>query len=152
MNDKILEMKMYLMLQETNFANKYQPFFQQAKSWGWFDTQTYLKALMMKEHDKMSIVEKLIFDDMKEIDLMYDEVLMTEQSMGELQEEPEAPFPLVGKFKEQYIAAYNYAMKFRRVEFADTVFCPHAMPGESFDDRLRKLGVDPDEEVRKCIL
>jgi hypothetical protein len=141
---------MYIFYQDKVFNEKYQLFFQQARSWGWYDTQTYLKALMMKEYGKMSIVEKMMYDDMKEMEHMVEEMQMVEESMKEMYQEPKAPFPLVGKFKERFLASYHYAMKFRQVKFADTRFCPRALPEESFDDRLRKMGVDPDEEIRKC--
>jgi hypothetical protein len=143
-------MKIYHMNMQQIFNEKYQIFFQQAKNWGWFSTDTYIKALLMKDHGKMTIVEKLMYQDIKEIDQIYEEIVMIEQSEDPESEEIVAPFPLKGKFKEHFIATVKHARKFRTVKFTDTIFCPHALPEETFTDRLRKSGFDVEGEIQKC--
>jgi hypothetical protein len=143
-------MKMYQFEMQKDFNAKYSIFFQQAVSWGWQNPDLYMKGFLLKEYEKMTIVEKMMYQDIEEMKQVEQEISLVEDTLGDVSQEPEAPFPLVGRFGEEYKAAYKYAMKYRTVKFEDTLFCPRALPEETFYDRLRKIGIDPDEEIAKC--
>jgi len=146
----MLEMKMYVYYQNMLLTAKYQPFLQQALEWGWYSLDGYIKSLLIKDYDKLTTVEKLMYEDMQDIKLIEEEIKLLEDTHYNLIPECIAPFPLVGKFKEQFISSYNYAMKYRRVKFEYTMLCPISIPEETFDDRLRKVGFNIDEEIKKC--
>jgi hypothetical protein len=148
--DKILDMKLYLIFQNNELTAKYFPFLQQALEWGWFSMDGYIKSLIVKDYEKMTTVEKMMYEDIKDIKAIEEEIRLLEDTNKDIMPQEMAPFPLVGKFKDHYIKSWEYNNKFRRVYFEDTILCPYALPQETFDDRLRKLGFDLDEEIRKC--
>jgi hypothetical protein len=145
-------MKMYLIYQNHVLTNKYLPFLRQALDWGWYSMDGYIRSLIVKDYDKMTTVEKMMYEDMQDIKAIEEEIMLLEKASVDLIPTELAPFPLEGKFKEMYLKAWEYNNKFRRAYFEDTILCPYSLPEETFDDRLRKIGVDLDEEIRLCII
>lgn len=62
------------------------------------------------------------------------------------------PFPVEGKLKEELIRLHNHIKKYETFNINDTLLIPHSIPGESFEDRLKKVqGFDIEELKRQCI-
>ncbi len=148
--DKLLDMKLYLLFQSHLLTKKYSPFLQQSVEWGWYSMDGYIRSLMVKDYEKMTTVEKNMYEDMQDIRAMEEEIRLLEDASKNVIPTNLAPFPLEGKFKDMFLKAWDYNNKFRRVYFEDTMLCPYGAPFETFDDRLRKLGFDLDAEIKKC--
>ncbi len=60
-------------------------------------------------------------------------------------------FPIEGKMKEEVERIYNHVLKYEMFDINDTLLVPHAILGESFDDRLKRIqGYDVEELRRQC--
>jgi hypothetical protein len=104
----------------------------------------------------MTFIEKQMSKELKEFDLITEEIEALEELRLRQEQPIWCPFPLKGAFKEEFIRGYNHMMKYKRVYIEDTMLIPYHVPEETFDDRLRKIkGFDLDKELengKKIIL
>lgn len=100
----------------------------------------------------MTFLEKKMIEEMKQLDLITDEIAALEQHMQLESNEIIFPFPMEGKFKDEYIQNYLYFQKYRFVNLIDTLIIPPNTDGDDcFDKRLRELkDVDIDQLIEKC--
>jgi hypothetical protein len=97
----------------------------------------------------MTIIEKLMYEELKEFDQIKEEIIALQEAENLKEPEIYLPFPMDDKFKEEYLATVKHMLKYQKVNLHDTMFVPFKIKEETFDDRLRKL-MDVDEEIRKC--
>lgn len=100
----------------------------------------------------MTFMEKKMIEEMKQLDLMTEEIGALEQHADLEKNEIIFPFPMEGKFKEEYIQNYLYVKKFRFVSLEDTlVIPPNLDEDDTFDNRLKNLkDVDIEDLIEKC--
>lgn len=122
-------------------------------SWGWETPTEYLRSLWVKDIKKMTIIEKQIIKEMKELEMIKEEIAALEYNESLDDTEVIFPFPMEGKFREEYIQNYLYFRKFRYVKLEDTLLIPPVEDAyDTFDYRLKNLkDVDIDELIEKCI-
>ncbi len=149
--DKLNEMNFYLHFQKKDFYDKYLLFLRQALGWGWETPSAYLFSLKIKDKEKLTCIEKLMLEELKEFDLIEKEIMTLQQAVYTREPDLTLPFPMDEAYKKQYIAALEHIRKFKTIDMRDTAFIPYELPEESFMDRLRNLpDVDIDEEIKKC--
>ena len=121
-------------------------------SWGWETPTEYLQSLWIKDVKKMTFAEKIIIEEMKQLELIKDEINALEDNSNLESNEIIFPFPMEGKFREEYIRNFLYYKKYKFVNLKDTLVIPPNLEGdEFFDDRLRNLkDVDIDHLIEKC--
>lgn len=147
--DKVNEMKLYVMFQRQDFAIKYDGFLQQALDWGWGTRADYLDSLYKKDANKLTSVEELMLKELKELDHIDEEIALLERANNMKEPELILPFPMEGRFKDEFISLVKHNWKYYTVNVLDTIIVPYLIPEETFMDRLRKIpGVDIDEEIR----
>ena len=100
----------------------------------------------------MTRMEKVILREMEEMEMIKEEYAALEQLSNLESNEIVFPFPMEGKFREEYIQTFMYYRKFRYVKLEDTlVIPPNLDEGDYFDNRLRNLkDVDIDDLIEKC--
>jgi hypothetical protein len=101
---------------------------------------------------RMTIMEKEMIKEMKELEMIKEEIAALEYNQSLDTMDIIFPFPMEGKFREEYIQNYMYVRKFRYVKLEDTLLIP-VMEGtyDTFDYRLRNLkDVDIDDLIEKC--
>lgn len=93
-----------------------------------------------------------MIEEMKQLELIMDEIGALEQLTSLDSDEIIFPFPMEGKFREEYIQNYLYYKKFRFVKLEDTLIIPPNFEKEdTFDNRLMNLkDVDIEELIEKC--
>jgi hypothetical protein len=144
-------MKWYHHYSYFEFYNKYNVFLEQAISWGWDTKESYLASLYLKNPKSLTIIEKLILEEMKELDIIKEEIDILYTAMTTREPDDVLPFPMEENYKREFLANIEYIKKYRTVNLNDTAIIPYELPEESFMDRLMKLeGVDIKEEIRKC--
>lgn len=91
---------------------------------------------------------------MKQLDLIMEEIAALEQHSNLETNEIIFPFPMEGKFREEYIQNYLYFKKFRFVKLEDTLIIPPNLEADdTFDNRLKNLkDVDIEALIEKCKL
>ncbi len=99
-------------------------------------------------------MEKKIIEEMKQLDLIVEEIAALEQNSNLESNEIIFPFPMEGKFREEYIQNYLYFRKFRFVNLEDTLVIPPNEDGDdNFDNRLKNLkDVEIENLIEKCNL
>lgn len=148
-DDKILEMKYYLHFQNKKFFAKYSRFLSQAVKWGWDSIPLYLESLNIKDPLKLTFGEKLMKRELDEMEHIKQEIMTLEKSEEMKGIEIELPFPMEGKFKEEFINYSKYLLKHRVVDIRDTYLIPYQFPEESFMDRVNKIpGIQA--EIKLC--
>ena len=97
-------------------------------------------------------MEKKIIEEMKQLDFINEEIAALEQNVNLESNEIIFPFPMEGKFRDEYIKNYIYFKKFRFVNLEDTLVIPPNLEGDDFfDNRLKNLkDVDIDNLIEKC--
>ena len=100
----------------------------------------------------MTIMEKEMIKEMKELEMIKEEIAALEYNETLDKNEVIFPFPMEGKFREEYIQNYLYFRKFRYVKLEDTLLIPPVEDAhDTFDWRLRNLkDVDIDDLIEKC--
>jgi len=149
-NDKITEMKIFLFHRQIDFGNKYATFLNQAHDWGWADLGEYLYSLTIKDADKLTCVERNMFEELNEFEHIKSEIMALEEAVYTKEPEIILPFPISDeKYKEELIAGLKHFLKFRSFDMHDSILIPYKIPEETFMDRLYKLpGIE--EEIKKC--
>jgi len=97
-------------------------------------------------------MENKMIEEMKQLDLINEEIAALEQNVNLESNEIIFPFPMEGKFREEYIRNYLYFRKFRFVNIEDTLIIPPNIDGDdTFDNRLKNLkDVDIESLIEKC--
>ncbi len=149
--DKIQEMRMYVYYQRGEFIRNYNIFLQQALEWGWESIAEYVHSLKVKDEKSMTTFEVIMAEELKEIDLVEQEMYLLEQAHKLKEPDDILPFPMDERMKLQWLSRIEHFKKFHTVDVMDTEIIPWELHQETFDDRLRNLeGVDIDEEIRLC--
>jgi len=149
--DKLNEMGFYHHFAKKDFYVKYDMFLRQALEWGWETTNSYLYSLKIKNEDKLTCIEQLMLEELRELDLIEQEISVLNHAIRTRQPEFILPFPMDENFKQEYLKNLEHLKRFQTVNMNDTIAIPYAIPTETFDDRLNMLeNIDIKEEVRIC--
>lgn len=99
----------------------------------------------------MTFIEKQMIKELKEFDLINQEIGALEEFQSTQERQIISLFPLKGAFKDEYIKSYKHMMKYKRVFIEDTMLIPYRIQEETFDDRLKKIkGFDLEKELNDC--
>lgn len=100
----------------------------------------------------MTFMEKKMIEEMKQLELIIEEIAAFEQNYNLETNEIIFPFPMEGKFREEYIQNYLYVRKYKFVNLEDTlVIPPNLEADDTFDNRLKNLkDVDIEGLIEKC--
>ncbi len=145
-------MKFYVFFAEKEFCQKYSIFLQQALDWGWVDRPEYLISIRKRDYDRLTSIEKMMLEEMNQLDQINEEIKLLEEAERLKEVEIVLPFPMEGKFKDEFIMTVKNALRANTFNLTDSIIIPFQFREETFMDRIKKIpGVDIDEEIRKCI-
>jgi hypothetical protein len=97
-------------------------------------------------------MEKKMIEEMKQLDMINEEIAALEYNANLDTNEVIFPFPMEGKFREEYIQTYLYYKRYKFVKLEDTVVIPPNLEeDDTFDNRLKNIkDVDIELLIEKC--
>lgn len=128
-NLKRNEMRIYNHFLEKRLYEKYRIFIKQAiEDWGWADEKVYFNAIRNKDEENLTFGEQLILNELKEIELIEEEIHCLEEARlmieFENQFKLDVGFPISAELRKELEDRLSYAMKYRTYNIEDTALIP----------------------------
>ena len=129
-NLKRNEMKIYNHFLEKRLYEKYKIFIKQAiEDWGWADEKVYFNAIRNKDEENLTFGERLILNELKEIELIDEELACLEEARQMIEFENlfklDVGFPISSELRKELEQRINYSLKYRTYNIEDTILIPY---------------------------
>lgn len=152
---KLSEMILYNHFLEKRLYEKYRIFIKQAiEEWGWADDKVYFNAIKNKDEENLTFGERLIVNELNEIELIKEEIDCLEEARSLIEFENnfkvEFNFPVSDQLRKEIEDLNSYVMKYRTYNIEDTNMIPlnHKEQPDIMDVLRNDKSFDIDEIIK----